>query len=102
MTFFSCPHRSLSSTALDALKAFYAERDARAEHFRKLKTLAEEQHAADVATAAAGANMKLSMEAFTEDWNESQFWVGSPSRSNRPPPPHGRLVNRPLMCRSGL
>ncbi|KAK4136172.1 hypothetical protein BT67DRAFT_418183 [Trichocladium antarcticum] len=65
---------SLSSTALDALKAFYAERDARAEHFRKLKTLAEEQHAADVATAAASANMKLSMEAFTEDWNESQFW----------------------------
>ncbi|KAK4161674.1 putative N6-adenine methyltransferase-domain-containing protein [Cladorrhinum sp. PSN259] len=55
----------LSSSALDALKEFYAERDARAEQFAKLQQKAEEQHA---------ETQKLSMEAFTEDWNESQFW----------------------------
>jgi pyrroloquinoline quinone (PQQ) biosynthesis protein C len=62
--------RTLSSSTLDALKQFYAERDARAEQFAKLKAQAEEQHAA----AATNAG-QLSIEAFTEDWNESQFWV---------------------------
>ena len=62
------PHSVLSSSALDALKEFYAERDARAEQFAKLQQKAEEQH-------AAAGQQKLSMEAFTEDWNESQFWV---------------------------
>lgn len=55
----------LSTSTLDALKSFYAERDARAEQFAKLQAEAEERHALDV---------KLSMDAFTEDWNESQFW----------------------------
>lgn len=59
---------TLSSSALDALNQFYAERDARAEQFTKLKTQAEELH-------AAVTMQPLSMEAFTEDWNESQFWV---------------------------
>jgi hypothetical protein len=59
--------RSLPASTLDALKAFYAERDARAEEFNRLKVQAEAVHAA--------IEKPLSMEAFTEDWNESQFWV---------------------------
>lgn len=59
---------TLSASSLDALKSFYAERDARAEQFAKLQAEAEEQH-------AAGQTKSLSMEAFVEDWNESQFWV---------------------------
>ncbi|GAB1317252.1 Protein-lysine N-methyltransferase efm5 [Madurella fahalii] len=65
---------TLSSSALDALKQFYAERDARAEQFTKLKTQAEELH-------AAMAVQPLSMEAFTEDWNESQFWYADETAS---------------------
>jgi hypothetical protein len=55
----------LSSSALDALKEFYAERHARNDEFAKLQAKAEALHAAG----------QLSMDAFTEDWNESQFWV---------------------------
>lgn len=55
----------LSPLALDALKEFYAERTARNEEFAKLQAKAEALHAAG----------QLSMDAFTEDWNESQFWV---------------------------
>ncbi|KAM7196302.1 putative N6-adenine methyltransferase domain containing protein [Rhypophila sp. PSN 637] len=68
----------LSSSALDALKEFYAERDGRAEQFAKLQAEAEKKHAdADGAASAAGGgepSWSISMEAFTEDWNESQFW----------------------------
>jgi len=63
-----CP-RTLSASTLEALKAFYAERDARAEQFAKLKAQAEEQH------AGRQQEQILCMEAFAEDWNESQFWV---------------------------
>lgn len=59
--------RVLSSHALDALKEFYADRDVHAKKFEKLKEEAEEN---------AAAGQPLSMEAFSEDWNESQFWVG--------------------------
>jgi hypothetical protein len=55
----------LSSSALDALKEFYAERHAHDEEFAKLQAKAEALHAAG----------QLSMDSFTEDWNESQFWV---------------------------
>ncbi|TPX09577.1 uncharacterized protein E0L32_009178 [Thyridium curvatum] len=59
----------LSSHALDALKDFYAERDAHNKKFAEL------QSAAEARAAAGGAPQQpLSMEAFTEDWNESQFW----------------------------
>ena len=73
---------TLSSYALDALKEFYAERDADADRFARLKE--ESAAAADTGGAGAGdaaaanGNGKprvLSMDVFTEDWNESQFWV---------------------------
>ncbi|KAF2025527.1 hypothetical protein EK21DRAFT_76122 [Setomelanomma holmii] len=53
----------LSGSALDALKEFYGERDARLKQFEELKGKAEDDFEG-----------KLSMEAFTEDWNASQFW----------------------------
>ncbi|EAQ92173.1 hypothetical protein CHGG_00408 [Chaetomium globosum CBS 148.51] len=63
---------SLPASTLDALKEFYAERDARAEEFKKLKVQAEAIHAA---IDKVEVEVKpLSMDAFTEDWNESQFW----------------------------
>jgi hypothetical protein len=46
------------------LKEFYGERDARQKQFEDLKTKAEDDFEG-----------KLSMEAFAEDWNASQFWV---------------------------
>ncbi|KAK0713799.1 putative N6-adenine methyltransferase-domain-containing protein [Lasiosphaeria miniovina] len=55
----------LSSDALDALNAFYAERDARAKQLAELEQEAEQRRLESVA---------LSMDTFTEDWNESQFW----------------------------
>ncbi|KAJ4290856.1 Protein-lysine N-methyltransferase efm5 [Kalmusia sp. IMI 367209] len=54
----------LSSGALDALKEFYGERDARQKQFEDLKAQAEDDFEG-----------KLSMDAFTEDWNASQFWA---------------------------
>ncbi|KAF2685884.1 hypothetical protein K458DRAFT_336727 [Lentithecium fluviatile CBS 122367] len=53
----------LSGGALDALKKFYGERDARLKQFEDLKTKAEDEFEG-----------KLSMDAFAEDWNASQFW----------------------------
>ncbi|KAF2827461.1 hypothetical protein CC86DRAFT_348956 [Ophiobolus disseminans] len=53
----------LSGSALDALKEFYGERDARQKQFENLKGQAEDDFEG-----------KLSMDAFTEDWNASQFW----------------------------
>lgn len=55
--------RQLSGDALSALKEFYGERDARQKQFEALKSQAEEDF-----------DGKLSMDAFTEDWNVSQFW----------------------------
>jgi hypothetical protein len=45
------------------LKDFYGERDARQKQFENLKAQAEDDF-----------DGKLSMDAFTEDWNASQFW----------------------------
>ncbi|KAF2629901.1 hypothetical protein BU25DRAFT_489318 [Macroventuria anomochaeta] len=53
----------LSGDALSALKEFYGERDARQKQFEALKSQAEDDF-----------DGKLSMDAFTEDWNVSQFW----------------------------
>jgi EEF1A lysine methyltransferase 1 len=54
----------LSADTLSALKEFYGERDARQKQFEDLKSKAEDDFEG-----------KLSMEAFAEDWNASQFWV---------------------------
>ncbi|KAH6844852.1 putative N6-adenine methyltransferase-domain-containing protein [Chaetomium sp. MPI-CAGE-AT-0009] len=61
---------ALPASTLDALKEFYAERDARAAQFNKLKVQADVVHAA----IDKDEVKPLSMDAFTEDWNESQFW----------------------------
>ncbi|EXV06205.1 N6-adenine methyltransferase [Metarhizium robertsii] len=52
---------TLSAHALAALAEFNAERDAHQSKFEELKAQAED-------------DAQLSMTAFTEDWNESQFW----------------------------
>jgi hypothetical protein len=52
---------ALSAHTLAALAEFNAEKDAHADKFAKLR-------------AAAEADAPLSMEAFAEDWNASQFW----------------------------
>lgn len=68
--------RTLSSHALDALKDFYHERDTRAKEFEQLKAAAEEKAAAGEGGAGEPAlKYPLSMAAFGEDWNKSQFWV---------------------------
>jgi len=66
--------RVLSSSTLDALKQFYSERDAQQEKFARLQAEAEQ----DAADRSGQAPAPLSMDAFTEDWNESQFWVRLP------------------------
>ncbi|KAF2200551.1 N-6 adenine-specific DNA methyltransferas-like protein 2 [Delitschia confertaspora ATCC 74209] len=53
----------LSADTLAALQGFYAERDTKQKQFEDLKAKAEKEFEG-----------KLSMEAFTEDWNASQFW----------------------------
>lgn len=79
--------RALSSHALDALKQFYNERDTHAERFEKLKANADRD---------AASEEPLSMAAFKEDWNESQFWV-----SLYPRPDMHRNMN-PNKCLTSL
>ncbi|KAK3313923.1 putative N6-adenine methyltransferase-domain-containing protein [Apodospora peruviana] len=55
----------LSLSALDALKEFYAERDAREKAFAELQAEAERIRREAI---------PLTMEPFVEDWNKSQFW----------------------------
>ncbi|KAJ4118672.1 Protein-lysine N-methyltransferase efm5 [Fusarium equiseti] len=74
---------SLSSHALAALAEFHAEKDAHERNFEKLRTGAAPRAGAglgvvepedeDPITGDAD-DEPLSMAAFTEDWNESQFW----------------------------
>lgn len=58
--------RQLSGAALEALKEFYADRDAREKQFEDLKSASISEET---------KNKSLTMEAFAENWNESQFWV---------------------------
>ncbi|KAL1838181.1 hypothetical protein VTJ49DRAFT_2962 [Mycothermus thermophilus] len=60
---------TLSSTTLAALQEFYVERQSREEEFATLKARVEA-----LSAAASAEGQKLSMEAFGEDWNKSQFW----------------------------
>lgn len=61
--------RTLSSHALAALAEFNAEKDVHRQRFEQLKSEAEAEADGD------GRDVQLSMDAFTEDWNKSQFWV---------------------------
>jgi hypothetical protein len=76
--------RSLSSHALTALAEFHAEKDAYERTFQKLRTGAAPRAGAGLGVvepededpiAEDVDDQPLSMAAFTEDWNESQFWV---------------------------
>ncbi|KAF5609844.1 NADH-ubiquinone oxidoreductase 40 kDa subunit mitochondrial [Fusarium subglutinans] len=75
--------RSLSSHALAALAEFHAEKDAHEKTFEKLRTGAAPRAGAGLGVvepededpvAEDADDQPLSMAAFTEDWNESQFW----------------------------
>lgn len=59
----------MSGVALEALKEFYADREAREKQFEDLKS----KKITEVAE-----NQPLTMDAFTENWNDSQFWVCPP------------------------
>ncbi|WZH46522.1 Protein-lysine N-methyltransferase EFM5 [Fusarium acuminatum] len=74
---------SLSSHALAALAEFHAEKDAHEKNFEKLRTGAAPRAGAGLGVVEPEDedpvtedvdNEPLSMAAFTEDWNESQFW----------------------------
>ncbi|RFN52020.1 nadh-ubiquinone oxidoreductase 40 kda subunit, mitochondrial [Fusarium flagelliforme] len=74
---------SLSSHALAALAEFHAEKDAHERNFEKLRTGAAPRAGAGLGVvepededpiAGDADDEPLSMAAFTEDWNESQFW----------------------------
>ncbi|KAF1982019.1 hypothetical protein K402DRAFT_212562 [Aulographum hederae CBS 113979] len=56
----------LSADTLSILKQFQDEKDTRQKQFEDLKSQAEKDF--------DGGNTKLSMDAFTEDWQASQFW----------------------------
>lgn len=67
-----------------ALAQFHAEKDAHERTFEKLRTGAAPRAGAglgvvepedDDPIAEDADDQPLSMAAFTEDWNESQFWV---------------------------
>ena len=91
---------------MDALKEFYADRDANAQRFAELQEEAEERTKSAAAAAAAGSGpAPLSMGVFPEDWNKSQFWVWQHIHSfhnytlgpPRPPPPSPT----PRLCWAG-
>lgn len=63
--------RELSPEAMAALREFYAERDRQQTQFVELKAQTTDKGHTD-----GGRPGTISMEAFTEDWNASQFWVG--------------------------
>ncbi|KAI9871068.1 MAG: hypothetical protein M1830_003478 [Pleopsidium flavum] len=54
----------LSGRALEALADFYSERDLEKRRFEDLRSAADGQR----------GKAMLSMDAFAEDWNASQFW----------------------------
>lgn len=67
-----------------ALAEFHAEKDAHEKTFEKLRTGAAPRAGAGLGVvepededpvAEDADDQPLSMAAFTEDWNESQFWV---------------------------
>lgn len=60
------------------------ERDAQAQHFEKLKAQVD----------AERGDAPITIESFTEDWNESQFWVKLSPNPLYPPGTQTRYSNR--------
>lgn len=60
--------RRLAPDTLDALREFYADREAQQAQFNYLRSRQEMKPDKDT---------PLTMEYFSEDWNASQFWVGT-------------------------
>lgn len=56
---------TLSDDALNALSEFYRDRDDREKQFEDLRSTIDHEP----------GKSPLTMDAFAEDWNESQFWV---------------------------
>ncbi|EHL00727.1 putative N(6)-adenine-specific DNA methyltransferase 2 [Glarea lozoyensis 74030] len=61
---------TLSGNALSALQEFYSDRDALAQKFEDLKKVAEDDFDGDGQKEVK----TLSMDAFGESWQDSQFW----------------------------
>jgi hypothetical protein len=77
---------------LAALAEFHAEKDAHEKNFEKLRTGAAPRAGAGLGVVEPEDedpvtedvdNEPLSMAAFTEDWNESQFWVRKQNAGNK-------------------
>ncbi len=75
LTFTNLPSL-LSGQALEALAEFYSERDLQKQRLQSLKIVQD----------GARKDAALSMAAFGEDWNVSQFWVRS-TRASEPAQP---------------
>ena len=68
----------LPADTLAALQEFHTERDA---HTKRFETMMADAEATTAGNTAGVVTAPLSMEAFAEDWNESQFWVRFPERT---------------------
>ena len=79
----------LSAEASKALQDFYVQRDYHQKQLEDLRTQAEDGERPPT----------VSIDAFTEDWNVSQFWVdGSlPWNTFEMPIPFGRLNRSALV-----
>jgi hypothetical protein len=60
------PNSQLDPSTLALLQEFYTERDEREKQFEDLKSKAEDDF--------SDASKPLSMDLFTESWQDSQFW----------------------------
>ncbi|TLD20132.1 putative N6-adenine methyltransferase-domain-containing protein [Venturia nashicola] len=63
----------LSTATLTALQQFYTEKESHQKAFEDLKAAAENDFDPE-STEITSLKYPLSMTAFTEDWNASQFW----------------------------
>ncbi|KAI1340671.1 putative N6-adenine methyltransferase-domain-containing protein [Xylariaceae sp. FL0016] len=72
---------ALSEHALSALQAFYSERDAHVQKLEKLREVVEKDPEAIAEGSENEGDKVLSIDAFTENWNESQFWYADETAS---------------------
>ena len=69
------PRGTLSASCQSYHSAQQSEIADQQQEIEALKAAAEEKHAAAGGSSSGAGAQPLSMDAFTEDWNESQFWV---------------------------